>query len=233
MVTAILNAAAITEIRTAAVTAAATRTLARADAETLAIVGAGVQARAHLRALRGVRAWREVRINSRSAARAQALAAEARELVGGGVEVVVTEDARAAITGADVVVTATSSSEPVLERAWLASGAHVNAVGASSPRARELDVDTVAAAALFCDSRESLRNEALEFRLACEQGAIDGESHIRADLGELFSGRRPGRLDDTELTLFRSLGVGIEDLFAAELAVARARELGLGTEVNL
>jgi len=231
--TAILNASAITEIRTAAVTAAATRALARADAEVIAIVGAGVQGRAHLRALHGVRPWSEVRIASRTPSRATTLAADASALLGDDATVVVAPDAEAAITGADVIVLATSSREPVINRDWLAAGGHVNAVGASSPTARELDVRTVADAALFCDSRESLLNEALEFRLAREEGAIDGESHIRAELGELFSGRHPGRRDATELTLFRSLGVGIEDLAAAELAVVRARELGLGTEVSL
>jgi len=233
VVTAVLNASALTEIRTAAVTAAATRALARDDAEVLAVVGAGVQGRAHVRALRGVRPWREVRIASRTPDRARALAADAGELLDGDASVVVAPDARAAVAGADVVVLATSSREPVIERDWLVAGSHVNAVGASSLAARELDVRTVADAALFCDSRESLRNEALEFRLAREEGAIDGENHIRAELGELFSGRRPGRRDPADLTLFRSLGVGIEDLAAAELAVARARELGLGIEVTL
>jgi ornithine cyclodeaminase/alanine dehydrogenase-like protein (mu-crystallin family) len=244
LVTAILNASAITEIRTAAVTAAATRALARSDAKILAVVGAGVQGRSHLRALRGVRPWRQVRIASRSPARAEALAADAAALLGDEPSVTVAAHARAAIAGdaageggtgdpADVVVLATSSREPVIERSWLADGAHVNAVGASSPRARELDVQTVADAALFCDSRESLRNEALEFRLAREQGAIAGVEHVRAELGELFAGLRPGRGDPAELTLFRSLGVGIEDLVAAQVTVARARELGLGTEAGL
>lgn len=245
-VTAVLNASALTEIRTAAVTAAATRALARDDAQVLAIIGAGVQARAHLRALRGVRPWREVRIASRTPSGAEALAADANALVGDDPSVVVAPDAEAAIAGtgtadntadntagADVVVLATSSRDPVVERGWLAAGSHVNAIGASFIGARELDVKTVADAALFCDSRESLLSEALEFRLACEEGAIDGEDHVRAELGELFSGRRPGRLDSTELTLFRSFGVGIEDLAAAALAVARARELGLGVEVSL
>jgi ornithine cyclodeaminase len=245
VVTAVLNASALTEIRTAAVTAAATRALARDDAEVLAIVGAGLQARAHLRAMRGVRQWREVRIASRTPARATALATEAGALIGDGPSVVFAPDPRAAVAGAsgsadaaatasaDVIVLATSSRDPVIDRDWLAAGSHVNAIGASTPVARELDVRTVADAALFCDSRESLLNEALEFRLALQEGAIDGEGHIRAELGELFSGRRPGRLDSSELTLFRSLGVGIEDLASAELAVARARELGLGTEVRL
>jgi ornithine cyclodeaminase/alanine dehydrogenase-like protein (mu-crystallin family) len=230
-VQAVLNAAALTEIRTAAVSAAATRALARDPSDVLAIVGAGVQGRAHLRALRDVRRWREFRIHSRSSSRAHELAADARDLL--GVPVVVAADARTAVDGADVVVLATTSREPVIERGWLAPGAHVNAVGASSMSSRELDVQTVADAAYFCDSRESILHEALEFALAKEQGAIAGDDHIRAELGEVFSGQRPGRESPGALTVFRSLGVGIEDLAAAELAVRRARELDLGTDVRL
>ncbi len=219
--TAILDASAVTEIRTAAVTAAATRALARENSRVLAILGAGVQGKAHLRALDGVREWDEIRVYAPTAAHARELG------------VVVADSARGAVQGADVVITATNSREPVLEREWLAPGAHVNAVGASAPSAREIDVATVAAAALFCDSRESLRNEAGEFRLAIEQGAIAGEDHVRAELGELFAALRPGRRDDDELTMFRSLGVAVEDLAAAQLAVATARREGIGTEVEL
>jgi ornithine cyclodeaminase/alanine dehydrogenase-like protein (mu-crystallin family) len=226
MPTAILNASAVTEIRTAAVTAVATRALARDDARVLAILGAGVQARSHLRALADVRPWDEIRIYARTAEHAQALAAATP-----GVSV--TPTAREAVQGADVVVTATSSREPVLDHAWLDPAAHVNAVGASTPTARELTVETVAAAALFCDSRESLRNEAGEFRLALEQGAISSEDHVRAELGEVLAGLRPGRSAAGELTLFRSLGIGVEDLAAARVAVHAAREQGLGTEVEL
>jgi ornithine cyclodeaminase len=131
------------------------------------------------------------------------------------------------------VVAVTNSPEPVLQRAWLTPGAHVNAVGASTLRTRELDSETVAASALFCDSRESLRNEAGEFARAVAEGAIPGEEHIRAELGEVLAGMAPGRRDGGELTLFRSLGVAIEDLAAAERAVATARERGIGIEVEL
>jgi ornithine cyclodeaminase/alanine dehydrogenase-like protein (mu-crystallin family) len=234
---AILNAAAITEIRTAAVTAAATRALAVDGAEVLGVLGSGVQAHSHLRALAGVRRWREVRIFSPRPERAQALAAEGPELMTGAdgtpPAVVAVASASEAVQGADVVVTATSSREPVFEHAWLTSHAHVNAVGASSPTHRELPVETVAAAALFCDSRESVLGEALEFRLAVQQGAISGEDHIRAELGEVLSGRDPGRTDQDGVTVFRSLGIGIEDLAAAQAAVAVARERGFGTEVTL
>jgi ornithine cyclodeaminase/alanine dehydrogenase-like protein (mu-crystallin family) len=101
------------------------------------------------------------------------------------------------------------------------------------PTVRELEPETVAASALFCDSRESLRNEAGEFQLALSQGAIPGEEHVRAELGEVLAGLKPGRQDEGELTLFRSLGLAIEDIAAAQLAVARALQAGLGTEVEL
>jgi ornithine cyclodeaminase len=222
--TAILDASALTSVRTAAVSAVATRVLARSDARVLAILGAGVQGRSHLAALPGVRDFEEVRVYSPSSERARALA-DGRATVAASAE--------DAVRGADVVVLATSSREPVISRDWLAPGAHVNAVGASVVTSRELDVATVAACALFCDSRESLRNEAGEYRLAIEQGAIGGEDHVRAELGEVLAGLAPGRSDPQELTVFRSLGLAVEDLAAAERAVARARSQGLGVEVTL
>ena len=227
---AILDAAAVTLIRTAAVTAVATGALARPDATTLAILGAGTQARAHLRALAGVRAFDLVRVYAPTAAHARELAGQAGDAFE---KSCVASSAADALRGADVVVTATSSREPVLRREWLAPGAHVNAVGASTPQARELDTATVAASALFCDSRESLRNEAGEFRLAIADGLIAGEEHVRAELGEVLAGLAEGRRDDAELTLFRSLGLAIEDLAAAQLAVQTATEQGLGTEIEL
>ena len=236
--TAVLNAAAITEIRTAAVTAAATRALAVPEARVLAILGAGVQGAAHLRALADARAWEQVRVYAPTRAHAQALVQRAPELTDGGAagagpEVIAVSGAREAVAGADVVVTVTSSREPVLEHGWLADRAHVNAVGASSPTARELPVATVAAAGLFCDSRESLRHEALEFRMALESGAIAGEDHVRGELGEVLRGTVGGRTEQDGVTVFRSLGLGIEDLEASRLAVATARRVGVGTEVAL
>lgn len=225
--TAILDASAVTAVRTAAVSAVATRTLAREDARVLAILGAGVQGKAHLQALVGVREFGDVRVYSPTEAHARAVAA------GGDGRARVVSSAEDAIRGADVVVLATSAREPVLRRDWLEPGAHVNAVGASTPSVRELDVDTVAACALFCDSRESLRNEAGEYRLALEQGAITGENHVRGELGEVLAGSAPGRLHADELTVFRSLGLAVEDLAAAECAVTRARRMRIGTEVEL
>jgi ornithine cyclodeaminase len=228
--TAILDASAITEIRTAAVTAVATGVLARRDARTLAILGAGTQARAHLLALAGVREFEQVRVYAPTEAHARALIDQAGDTRG---ELTVAPSAQDALRDADVVVTATSAREPVLRRDWLKPGAHINAVGASSPQAREIDTATVAASALFCDSRESLRNEAGEFRLAIAEGLIAGQEHVRAELGEVLAGAAPGRREAGELTLFRSLGLAVEDLAAAECAVAAATARGLGTEVEL
>ena len=221
---AILDASAVTAVRTAAVSAVATRVLAREDARVLAVLGAGVQGRAHLTALRAVRPFREIRVFAPNEAHARAVA---------GDTATVSKTAEEAVRGADVVVTATTSSEPVLRRHWLAPGAHVNAVGASVPSARELDVETVVESALFCDSRESLRAEAGEYRLAVEQGAIDADGLVRGSLGEVLAGLAPGRRGPDELTVFRSLGLAVEDLAAALHAVAAAQRLGLGVEVAL
>jgi len=221
---AILDASAVTAIRTAAVSAVATRVLAREDARVLAILGAGVQGKAHLRALAAVREFDDVRVYSPTEAHASAVARD------GNGRVRVMASAEEAVRGADVVVTATTAREPVLRREWLGAGAHVNAVGASIPTARELDMRTVADCALYCDSRESLRNEAGEYLLAVKEGAIPGEAHVRGELGEVLAGTAGG---DDELTVFRSLGIAVEDLAAAEAAVEAARRLGIGTEVEL
>jgi len=229
--TAILDASAVTAVRTAAVTAVATAALARPDAATLAVLGAGVQGKAHVRALAGVRVFERVRVYAPTTAHADetAEAATAAGLAG----VTVAASAQEALRDADVVVTATSAREPVLRREWLKPGAHLNAVGASSPQNREIDTATVAASALFCDSRESLRNEAGEFRLAIAEGLISGDEHVRAELGEVLAGTAAGRRDADELTMFRSLGLAVEDLAAAQVAVAAAARKGLGMAVEL
>jgi ornithine cyclodeaminase/alanine dehydrogenase-like protein (mu-crystallin family) len=220
----LMNASAITAIRTAAVSAVATRLLAREDARVLGILGAGVQARTHLEALPLVRNFDTVRISSRTSEHAKALAAQV------GAEAV--ETAEAAVRDADVVVTATSSAEPVLTREWLKPGAHVNAIGGRPPQMTELDTATIADSAFYVDRRESAQAEAGDYRAAVESGAI-GPDHIRGELGEVVIGAKPGRSSDDELTVFRSLGLAVEDLAAAEYVVRRARETGVGTEVQL
>jgi ornithine cyclodeaminase len=226
---AFMNASAITAIRTAAVSAVATKLLAREDASTLAILGAGVQAKAHLRAIPLVRDIKHVRIYSRSGGAAAASAAESTP--GAGVAPQVTATAEEAVRGADIIVTATNSREPVLHRHWLAPGAHVNAVGSSIAAARELDSATVAAASLFVDRRESTVNESGDYLFALRDGAISGPEHIRAELGELLTGTAPGRTSRDELTLFKSLGLAIEDLASAAFLYDKARRLNRGTWV--
>ena len=219
---AVVNASANTEIRTAAVSAVATKLLARPGARRVAILGAGVQARAHAVAMRAVVDDAELRIWSRTPAHAEALALESHA--------VVCETVEEALDGAEVVCTCTSSRDPIVRRAWLAPGAHVNAVGSSVPTARELDADAVAAASLFVDRRESTVNESGDYLRAVEEAGI-GPEHIVAELGELLVGAHPGRRDDSELTLFKSLGLAVEDLAAAALCLERARERGGGSEV--
>jgi ornithine cyclodeaminase/alanine dehydrogenase-like protein (mu-crystallin family) len=220
---AVLNASAITEIRTAAVSAVATKLLARPGSRTVAVLGSGVQGRAHVHAMRAVLDDPEVRLWSRTRSHAEALAQECHvATVAGSVE--------EALAGADVVCTTTAARDPIVQRAWLGRGAHINAVGSSIPTARELDTATVVGCSLFVDRRESTLNEAGDYLFASAQGGI-GPDHIRAELGELLTGAHAGRQSDEELTVFKSLGLAVEDLAAAELCVERARALGVGVEV--
>jgi ornithine cyclodeaminase/alanine dehydrogenase-like protein (mu-crystallin family) len=217
----VLSASAITAVRTAAVSGLATRLLARPDARTVAIIGAGVQGKAHVDAMRAAGDFERIVGFSRTPGR---VAAE----LDGVEEVATAEDA---VRGADVVVTATSSKEPVLRREWLKPGTHVNAVGSIAP-ARELDVETIRDSALFVDLRESALNESAEYLTAAEEGAV-GPDHIRAEIGELVIGTGEGRRDAEELTVFKSLGLAVEDLVAAEYVLARAEAENFGTVASL
>ncbi len=216
---ALLNAAAVTEIRTAAVSVVATDLLARPDAGELAVIGTGVQARAHVLALDAARLLTAIRVAGRDPARTAQFAASLDGRTRASVRACAT--ARDAVDGAAIVVTATSSAEPVLERGWLAPGAHINAVGACLPAMRELDTATVAAAALFADRRDSMLTESGDYLLAAAEGAV-GPDQIRAELGELLAGTAGGRASADELTVFESLGLAIEDLAAAASACATA-----------
>jgi len=215
---AILNAGAITAVRTAAVSGLATRLLARDDARTLAILGTGTQARSHLEAMRAVRPFDRVLVWS-----ASGRALDGAESVASAEE---------AVREADVVCTVTALAEPVIDREWLRPGVHVNAVGSSIPTTRELDTRTMADAALFVDRRESTLNEAGDFLVPQREGAI-GPDHIRAELGELVVGGADGRRSPDEITVFKSLGLAVEDLAAAEHVLARAELEGAGTVVSL
>ena len=226
---ALVNASAITAIRTAAVSALATRVLAREDAAELAIIGAGVQARTHLSAMACVRPIKRARIAGGRFESAQKFAKEMQPQFPFPVEPV--ETAEASVRDADLIVTATTAREPVVQRDWISPGAHINAIGTFSPNAREIDTATMAAATLFCDARESVLNEAGDYLLAAQEGAI-GPDHIRAELGEVLIKTRPGRTSRDEITLFKSLGLAIEDLAAAAHVYRKAEAETAGTWVE-
>jgi ornithine cyclodeaminase len=227
---AIVDASEVTAIRTAAVSGVATRLLARPDASDLAILGSGVQARTHLEAMLMVRSLRRIRVWSRTPEHAQAFAE--RESKRHGVEVEAMSSARGTVKDADIVCTTTSSREPVLKGDWLAPGAHVNAVGASVKTARELDTAAVKKASLFVDRRESALNEAGDFLLPRAERVI-GDDHIRGEIGEVLLDRVPGRTSPKEITLFKSLGLAVEDLAAVQLIYQKATEFNVGLWVEL
>lgn len=226
---AMMNASAITAIRTAAVSAVATDLLAREDAHNLAIIGAGVQARTHLDALSHVRSIERCRIVSRNIEHARLLANEMSERFAFPLAPV--ETVEEALAEADLIVTATNAKEPVVRREWVSPGAHLNVIGSSSPKSREVDTATIAAAALFVDRRESTLNEAGDYLFAANEGAI-GPDHIRAELGEILTGSKPGRTSPDEITLFKSLGLAVEDLAAAAHLYRTAKEVNAGTWVE-
>jgi ornithine cyclodeaminase len=226
---AVVNASAVTAIRTAAVSGVATQALAREDACDLAVIGAGVQARSHVEAMSRVRRVRRCRVASRRVEGARKLADELKGSYAFHVEAV--ETVEEALRGADLIVTATNASDSVVRREWVSAGAHINAVGSCTPDARELDAATVAASSLFVDSVESTVNEAGDYLCALREGAVE-PGHIRAELGEVLRGTKPGRTSAEEITLFKSLGLAVEDLAAAGYLYDKAKESGAGTWVN-
>ncbi len=227
----LIDASSITAIRTAAVSGVATRLLAREDAHTLAILGSGIQARTHLAAMLQARPTIDrVRIWSRNAEHAQHFAE--REAKRYGIPVTAAATAQAAVRGADVICTTTAAPEPILQGEWIAAGAHVNAVGSSVAFTRELDTAAVAMARMFVDRRESTLNEAGDFLFPKKEGAIN-DDHILGEIGELLLGRVRGRQTESEITLFKSLGLAVEDLAAANYVYQKALASGVGVAVEL
>ena len=226
---AVMNASAITAIRTAAVSGVATRLLAREDAADLAIVGAGVQARAHIEAMAQVRFIKRARVASLRFEQAEKFAREMQPRFSFPIEAV--ESVKAAVSGADIIVTVTTARDPILELDWISPGAHLNVVGSSIPTTREVDSSTIAAASLFVDRRESTMNEGGDYLFALREGAI-GSDHIRAELGDILIGSAPGRRSADEITMFKSLGLAIEDLASAAHIYTKAKKLGEGVWVD-
>ena len=227
---AIVDATSITAIRTAAVSGLATDLLARPDAGDLAIIGAGTQAHTHLHAMMVVRPVRRVRVYSLPAESAAAFAARESKQI--GLDVEACSSAEEAAEGADLICTVTSATEPVLRSAWVSPGAHINAVGAYTPATRELDSALVAGARLYADRRESLLSESGEFVIPKAEGLI-GDGHIVGEIGEVLLGKARARTSPGEITLFKSLGIAVEDLAAAHHVYRAAQERGLGTWVEI
>jgi ornithine cyclodeaminase len=243
---ALLDGRYITEARTAAVSAVSSRLLARKTAKSLAIIGSGVQARSHLEALSRVHTLRQVTVWSPNKMRREAFVEEAktatasepaRSQLGASSEqarsptITAVDHAGEAVVGADVIVLVTSSPTPVIEDGWVKPGAHVISVGACRPTQREMDPALVARARLFVDSRTAALVESGDVVLGIQEGRFAAD-HIVAEIGELAAGAI-GRRSDTEVTIFKSLGLAVEDVTAAALAYRRAVERGIGQELAL
>lgn len=227
---ALMDGRYITEARTAAVSAVSARHLARPEASTLAILGSGVQARSHLEALAAVRPLSQVRVWSPQPSSRERFVGD----MSGHVAATITAapSAEAAVRGADIVVLVTSSAAPVLDEAWVAPGTHVISVGACRPDQREMDPALVARGRLVVDSRAAALVESGDVVLGIAEGRF-APSHLAGELGDVVRGRLEGRRNATEVTIFKSLGMAVEDVVAAELVYRRARETGAGSELTL
>ena len=222
---AVLDGRYITEARTAAVSAVSVKHLARPDAHVLGIIGSGVQARSHLEAIRHIRTLEDVRVWSPNPLNREAFAFEMAETT--GVPVRAVASASLAARGSAIVVLATSSRTPVIDDVDVDPGTHVVGVGACRPDQREMPTALVARARVYVDSREAARQEAGDLLIPQQEGAFD-DGHIVGELGALLAGRVAGRIARTDVTVFKSLGLAVEDVVAARLAVDRAAAAGLG-----
>jgi alanine dehydrogenase len=225
---AIVDGRYITEARTGAVSAVATRLLARSDSGVLALIGSGVQARSHLEALAAVRPLREVRVWSPNAVRRHAFVEAAKARV--PYPVVEAASSRDAVHGADLIALVSAARQPVVEGEWIRPGAHVCAVGACRPDQREMDTALVRRSRVFVDSRIGALAEAGDFLIPIAEGAI-AQDHIAGEIGEVAAGQVVGRRSPDEITIFKSLGMAVEDIAAAHLVYERAVERGLGRRV--
>jgi alanine dehydrogenase len=227
---ALLDGRYITEARTAAVSAVSVQQLARPEATSLAILGSGVQAQSHFDAIRHVRALTDVRVWSPTAAHRETFAKNAAATSGLSVRACAT--ASDAIRGADIIVLVTASKTPVIDDADVAEGAHICAVGACRPDQREMPTTLVKRARVFVDSRAAALKEAGEVLIPIGEGAITAD-HIAGELGDLVNDKVTGRSNQQQVTIFKSLGMAVEDVVAASMAVSRAKERGLGQEISL
>lgn len=227
---AIMEGTSLTAIRSGAASGAATDLLARADACNVAVFGAGIQARTQLEAVCAVRSIRQASVFDQDPARTAAFAREASAEL--GITVMPAASSAAALDGADVICTATTSATPVFADSEVGIGAHINAIGSYKPHMREIPPETVARSRVVVDQMEAAWEEAGDLILALQAGLIAAD-HVHAELGEIVAGIRPGRTHPETVTFFKSVGIAIQDLAAASCVLAKAQELGLGTEVSL
>lgn len=226
---AIVPATHITGIRTGAASGVATRYLAREDARTVGLFGAGFQGRNQIAAIREVRPVESVKIFDVAEGPARALA---KELEAEGVAATVSESPEETVRGSDILASATTASEPPIRGEWLPPGCHVNAVGANAPTKREVDAATFARARVVVDFEEQVLQEAGDLMAAIESGSF-GRDRIHGELGDVVIGKKKGRESRDQITLFKSVGVAIEDVAVAAWVYQEARKKGLGTDVNL
>jgi alanine dehydrogenase len=227
---AVMDGSYITAIRTACASAMATKVLANSQTPVLAILGAGVQARAHIRALARVRKLENIKLYSPSGASAAAIKSELASEVDAAIEV--TNSAEAAVRGADLIVTVTTAKEPILKQGWLKPGAHINAVGSHRPDLREIDGTTLACAKIVVESREAIMAECGDILLAIKEGAISQDS-IHGEIGEVLACTKVGRKSADEITLYKSVGIAIQDVATANLVYSKALARGVGTNVEI
>ncbi|MFD3655259.1 ornithine cyclodeaminase family protein [Streptomyces sp. NPDC058620] len=231
--TALLDGTAVTAMRTAACSALSARLLAREDATVLAVLGTGVQARSHARAMCKVRPIRQIRVVGRNPAKAAALADDLSEEL--KAEVKVASTYAEALDGADLVAAATHAVEPVIRRRWLTPGVHVTSVG-FNPAGREIDDATIAEALVCVESRQaalaSFPAGSNDLLMPIRQGVITAD-HVHAELGEIIAGHRPGRASPDQITLYKSVGVAVQDAAAAALVISIARAQSIGEDISL
>ena len=227
---AIMDGSYVTAIRTACASAMATKVLANPDSKVVGILGAGVQARAHIEALTRVRNIGAFKIYSPSGVSAAKLQEEMRGRIDSAIEVV--SSAEQAVRDADLVVTVTTAKAPIIKADWLKPGTHINAVGSHRPDLRELDGATLARAKVVVDSRAAIMAECGDILLAIDERSI-APSAVHAEIGEVLAGTKPGRTDESEITLYKSVGIAVQDVAAAHLVYHKALKQRVGTTVQI
>ena len=220
----------ITAIRTACVSAMATKALANPESRVLGVLGAGVQARAHIRALAQIRKLSEIRVYDIFEASAHQLQQSLQKEI--GLKINVVPSTREAVVGADLLVTVTTAKVPIVKKEWLQPGMHINAVGSHRPDLREIDGATLAAAKIVVDSREAIMAECGDILLAIQEKAITAD-HVHAEIGEVLAGKKPGRTNADEITLYKAVGIAIQDVATAHLVYRKALEQHVGTHIEI